>query len=49
MTAPKTIPGWLIAVGSAVGAAAFLLPWSSPAIGAKSFGGYTDSWGLVSP
>lgn len=47
--APTTIPSWLVAIGSAVAAAAFLLPWSSPAVGAKSFGGYTDSWGFASP
>jgi hypothetical protein len=47
--APATIPSWLVAIGSAVAAAAFLLPWSSPAVGAKSFGGYTDSWGFASP
>ena len=47
--APTTIPSWLVAIGSAVAAAAFLLPWSSPAVGARSFGGYTDSWGFASP
>jgi hypothetical protein len=47
--APTTLPSWLVAIGSAVAAAAFLLPWSSTAVGAKSFGGYTDSWGFASP
>jgi hypothetical protein len=47
--APTTIPSWLVAIGSAVAAAAFLLPWSGTAVGAKSFGGYTDSWGFASP
>jgi hypothetical protein len=47
--APSTVPSWLVAIGSAVAAAAFLLPWSSPAVGARSFGGYTDSWGFASP
>jgi outer membrane lipoprotein SlyB len=27
----------------------FLLPWSDAVVGAKSFGGYTDSWGLAVP
>ncbi len=46
---PTTIPSWLVAIGSAVAAASFLLPWSSTAVGARSFGGYTDSWGFASP
>jgi hypothetical protein len=46
---PESISGWLIAAGSGIAALAFLLPWSNPAIEARSFGGYTDSWGLASP
>jgi hypothetical protein len=44
--APKSLPGWLIAAGSAVAIAGFLLPWSRMIPGAGGFG-YLDTWGLA--
>jgi hypothetical protein len=46
---PDNLSDWLIAAGSGVAALGFLLPWSDAVVGAKGFGGYTDSWGLASP
>lgn len=46
--APKSLPGWLIAAGSAAAIAGFLLPWSRMIPGAGGFG-YLDTWGLASP
>jgi hypothetical protein len=46
---PDNLADALIAAGSAVAALGFLLPWSDAVVGAKGFGGYTDSWGLASP
>jgi hypothetical protein len=46
---PDNLADWLIAAGSAIAAVGFLLPWSDAVVGAKGFGGYTDSWGLASP
>ena len=43
------ISGWFVIVGAAMAALGFLLPWSRVVIGARSFGGYFDSWGLASP
>jgi hypothetical protein len=44
--APKSLPGWLIAAGSAAAIAGFLLPWSRMIPGAGGFG-YLDTWGLA--
>ncbi|MEX2010990.1 MAG: hypothetical protein WEF51_02000 [Chloroflexota bacterium] len=44
---PKSLPGWLIAAGSAVAIAGFLLPWSRMIPGQGGFG-YLDTWGLAS-
>jgi hypothetical protein len=46
---PDNLADWLVAAGSAVALIGFLLPWSDAVVGAKSFGGYTDSWGLAVP
>ena len=40
--APGSLAGWLVAVGSGVGALSFLLPWAPRIIN------YTNSWGLSS-
>jgi hypothetical protein len=45
---PKSLPGWLIAAGSAAAIAGFLLPWSRMIPGQGGFG-YLDTWGLASP
>ena len=44
---PKSLPGWLIAAGSAAAIAGFLLPWSRMIPGQGGFG-YLDVWGLAS-
>ncbi len=41
--APTSPAGWLVALGSGVGALSFLLPWAPNVVG------YTSSWGLASP
>jgi hypothetical protein len=46
---PDNLADWLVAAGSCVALVGFLLPWSDAVVGAKSFGGYTDSWGLAVP
>jgi hypothetical protein len=43
---PNSLPGWLIAAGSAAAIAGFLLPWSRMVPGAGGFG-YLDTWGLA--
>lgn len=45
---PKSLPGWLIAAGSAAAIAGFLLPWSRMIPGQGGFG-YLDTWGLATP
>jgi hypothetical protein len=45
---PKSLPGWLIAAGSAAALAGFLLPWSENVPFASGFG-YLDTWGLATP
>jgi hypothetical protein len=45
---PKSLPGWLIAAGSAAAIAGFLLPWSRMLEGQGGFG-YLDTWGLATP
>jgi hypothetical protein len=46
---PANLADWLVAAGSATALVSFLLPWSATVLGAKNFGGYTDSWGLAVP
>jgi hypothetical protein len=46
--APNSLPGWLIAAGSAAAIAGFLLPWSTTIPFASGFG-YLDTWGLATP
>jgi hypothetical protein len=46
---PDNLADWLVAAGSGVALVGFLLPWSSAVVGARNFGGYTDSWGLAVP
>lgn len=46
--APNSLPGWLIAGGSAAAVAGFLLPWSTTIPFASGFG-YLDTWGLATP
>jgi hypothetical protein len=46
---PANLADWLITAGSGVALVGFLLPWSDAVVGAKGFGGYTDSWGLAVP
>ena len=41
--------GWLVLAGSMATAIGFLVPWSRVIIGARSAGGYTDTWGLAGP
>jgi hypothetical protein len=41
--------GWFVIVGAAMAVLGFLLPWSRVVIGARSYGGYLDAWGLASP
>lgn len=43
------IAGWFVVVGSAMAILGFLLPWSVAVIGARSSGGYLDTWGLANP
>jgi hypothetical protein len=45
---PDSLPGWLIAAGSAAAIAGFLLPWSNAIPFASGFG-YLDTWGLATP
>jgi hypothetical protein len=45
---PKDLPGWAVAVGSLVGAVAFLLPWSANGVlGGGVDQTYTGQWGLA--
>jgi hypothetical protein len=46
---PDNVADWLVAAGAGIAAVGFLLPWSDAVVGAKNFGGYTDSWGLAVP
>jgi hypothetical protein len=46
---PNNLAAWLVAVGSGISLVAMLLPWSDNVVGAKHFGGYTDTWGLAVP
>jgi hypothetical protein len=46
---PNNLAASLVAAGSGVALVAMLLPWSDNVVGAKHFGGYTDSWGLAVP
>jgi hypothetical protein len=43
------IGGGFVVVGSAMATLGFLLPWSDWVVGARSAGGYLDTWGLASP
>jgi hypothetical protein len=43
------IAGWFVVVGAAMSILGFLLPWSRVVIGASTFGGYFDGWGLANP
>lgn len=43
------IAGWFVIVGATMAVLGFLLPWSTAVIGARSDGGYLDTWGLASP
>ena len=43
------VAGWFVIVGAAMSLLGFLLPWSRVVIGARSVGGYLDTWGLASP
>jgi hypothetical protein len=43
------IGGWFVVVGATMAVLGFLLPWSAVVIGARSVGGYLDTWGLASP
>jgi hypothetical protein len=45
---PNSLPGWLIAAGSAAAIAGLLLPWSRSIPFATGFG-YLDTWGLATP
>jgi hypothetical protein len=46
--APDDIPTWLVAVGSAVAAVSFVLPWGENGmIGGGVDGGFFSSWGLA--
>ena len=53
--APSDLPGWLVAIGGAVAAFSFLLPWATRShtlIGDTTLElnpGYIDSWGLAVP
>jgi hypothetical protein len=48
--APATLAGWMIAVGSALGAVGFLLPWADRiSLAPASATGYFASWGLAGP
>ena len=47
---PKDLPGWLVAVGSLVGAIAFVLPFSGGyVIGGGVDPSYFGLWGLANP
>jgi hypothetical protein len=46
---PDNVADSLITAGCGVALVGFLLPWSDAVVGARSFGGYTDSWGLAVP
>jgi hypothetical protein len=43
------VAGWFVIAGAALSLLGFLLPWSRVVIGARSVGGYLDTWGLASP
>jgi hypothetical protein len=45
---PDSLPGWLVAAGSAAAVAGFLLPWSNIIPFTSGFG-YLDRWGLATP
>jgi hypothetical protein len=47
--APASVGGWLIALGSGLGVAGFLLPWAERMNLALPAGGYFGSWGLAGP
>lgn len=47
---PKDLPGWAVAIGSLVGAVAFLLPWSANGVlGGGVDQTFTGRWGLANP
>ena len=46
---PDNLVDWLVTAGSGTALVGFLLPWSDAVVGARNFGGYTDSWGLAVP
>jgi hypothetical protein len=47
---PKDLPGWAVAVGSLVGAVAFVLPWSANGVlGGGVDQTFTGRWGLANP
>jgi hypothetical protein len=55
LDAPNDLPGWLVAIGGAIAAFSFLLPWAARGrilIGDTTLElnpGYIDSWGLAVP
>ncbi len=46
---PVELPGRTIALGSAIAALGFLLPWAEIVIGSASIGSFLDQWGLAAP
>ncbi len=46
--APDDLPGWLVAIGSGIAVAGFLLPWAAVVPFTSGFG-YTSQWGLAIP
>jgi len=46
---PAELPGRTIALGAAIAALGFLLPWAEFVIGSESVGGFLDQWGLAAP
>lgn len=47
--APDDLPGWVVAIGSAVSVAGFLLPWAAAIPFFTTGIGYMDRWGFAVP